>query len=309
MNAPPRLKPHSSHWGVFEAGWRDGRLVVEPHPGDPDPNPLLQNFPDALRHRARVAEPMVRRGWLERGPGKDDRRGRDEFIPMAWDKVLDLLAGELARVRDAHGPGAIFGGSYGWSSAGRFHHAQSQVHRFLNTALGGYVKSVNSYSAGASAVILPHFLGPMDAVARRNITWEQIIEHSEIVVAFGGMALKNSMVASGGVSQHVERRSMVAAAARGCAFVNVSPLRDDLPVEARAEWLAPVPGTDTAMMLGMAHTLLSEGLHDAAFVARYCSGWDEFEAYLTGRADGVAKTAEWGRSLPLFPRHLPRHRQ
>ncbi len=61
---------------------------------------------------------------------------------------------------------------------------------------------------------------------------------------------------------------MKAAAARGCAFVNVSPLRDDLPVEAGAEWLAPVPGTDTAMMLGMAHTLLAEGLHDAAFIAR-----------------------------------------
>ena len=51
------------------------------------------------------------------------------------------------------------GGSYGWSSAGRFHHAQSQVHRFLNTAFGGYVRSVNSYSAGASAVILPHVDG------------------------------------------------------------------------------------------------------------------------------------------------------
>ncbi|MEO3470720.1 molybdopterin guanine dinucleotide-containing S/N-oxide reductase [Roseomonas sp. CAU 1739] len=301
MNAPPRLKPHSSHWGVFEAGWRDGKLVVEPHPGDPDPNPLLQNFPEAIRHRARIAEPMVRRGWLERGPGKDDRRGRDEFIPMAWDKMLDLLAGELARVRDAHGPGAIFGGSYGWSSAGRFHHAQSQVHRFLNTALGGYVKSVNSYSAGASAVILPHFLGPFEAVSRRNVTWEQVVAHSEIVVAFGGMALKNSMVASGGVSRHVERQSMRAAAARGCAFVNVSPLRDDLPAEAGAEWLAPVPGTDTAMMLGMAHTLLAEGLHDAAFIARYCSGWDEFEAYLTGRADGVAKTAGWAATICGLP--------
>ena len=301
MNAPPRLKPHSSHWGVFEAGWQDGRLVVQPHPDDPDPNPILQNFPEAIRHRARIAQPMVRRGWLEGGPGKDDRRGRDEFIPMAWDKVLDLLAGELARVRDAHGPGAIFGGSYGWSSAGRFHHAQSQVHRFLNTALGGYVKSVNSYSAGASAVILPHFLGPFEAVSRRNVTWEQVVAHSEIVVAFGGMALKNSMVASGGISRHVERQSMNAAAARGCAFVNVSPVRDDLPEEARAEWLAPVPGTDTAMMLGMAHTLLAEGLHDAAFIARYCSGWETFEAYLTGRADGVAKTAEWAAGVCGLP--------
>ena len=53
-------------------------------------------------------------------------------------------------MRDNHGPGAVFGGSYGWSSAGRFHHAQSQVHRFLNIAMGGYVKSVNSYSSGAA---------------------------------------------------------------------------------------------------------------------------------------------------------------
>ncbi len=301
MNAPTRMKPHSSHWGVFSAGWQDGELVVEPHPRDPDPNGILQNFPAALRHRARVAEPMVRKGWLEDGPGPSDRRGRDSFVPVTWEKALDLLAAELARVRDAHGPGAVFGGSYGWSSAGRFHHAQSQVHRFLNTSIGGYVKSVNSYSAGASAVILPHFLGPFEAVSRRNVTWEQVAGHSEIVVAFGGMALKNSMVASGGVSAHVERRSMAAAAARGCAFVNVSPLRDDLPEEARAEWLAPVPNTDTAMMLGMAHTLLAEGLHDHAFIERCCSGWEAFEAYLTGRADGVPKTAEWAAPICGLP--------
>ena len=301
MNAPPRLAPHSSHWGVFSAGWRDGRLVVEPHPGDPDPNLLLQNFPEAIRHRARIARPMVRRGWLEQGPGPSDRRGRDEFVEMSWDEVLDRLAAELARVRDTHGPGAVFGGSYGWSSAGRFHHAQSQVHRFLNLALGGYVRSVNSYSAGASMVILPHFLGPMEAVAKRNVTWDQIAQHSEIVVAFGGMALKNSMVASGGVSAHVERQAMEAARARGCDFVNISPVRDDLPEEAGAEWLALVPNTDTALMLGMAHTLLAEGLHDAGFIARCCSGWEEFEAYLTGRADGVAKTADWAAAICGLP--------
>ena len=69
---------------------------------------------------------------------------------MSWDAALDLLGAELARVRDTHGPGAVFGGSYGWASAGRFHHAQSQIHRFLNTSLGGYVRSVNSYSSGAA---------------------------------------------------------------------------------------------------------------------------------------------------------------
>ncbi|MBL6456354.1 molybdopterin guanine dinucleotide-containing S/N-oxide reductase [Belnapia sp. T6] len=295
------LLPHSAHWGAFSAGFRDGRLVVEPHPGDPDPNPLLQNFPEALRHRARIARPMIRRGWLERGPGPDPRRGRDEFVPVSWDRALELLAGELRRVQGEHGPGAIFGGSYGWSSAGRFHHAQSQVHRFLNTALGGYVRSVNSYSAGASAVILPHFLGPFEAVARRNVTWDQVAAHSELVLAFGGMALKNSMVASGGVSRHIERGAMAAARARGCEFLLIAPLRDDLPEEAGAEWLPVVPGTDTALMLALAHVLVTEGLHDRAFIDRYCTGWDTFEAYLLGRADGQPKTPDWAAPICGLP--------
>jgi len=59
-------------------------------------------------------------------------------VEVEWDEALDLVAGELNRVKAAHGNRAIFGGSYGWSSAGRFHHAQSQIHRFLNS-FGGYV--------------------------------------------------------------------------------------------------------------------------------------------------------------------------
>ncbi|WP_427184497.1 molybdopterin guanine dinucleotide-containing S/N-oxide reductase [Bordetella bronchialis] len=295
------MRPHSAHWGVFRAAWRDGSLSVQPHPGDPDPNPLIQNFTNALDHPVRVTTPMVRRGWLERGPGPDDRRGHDGYVPMSWDEVLDRLAAELSRVRDLHGPQAVFGGSYGWSSAGRFHHAQSQVHRFLNTALGGYVRSVNSYSAGASAVILPHILGGMDDVARRNVTWEQIVEHSDVVLSFGGMALKNSRVASGGISRHIERESMARAAARGCRFVSISPLRTDMPAESRAEWLAIVPGTDTALMLGLAHVLATEGLHDQAFLRDYCDGWDTFEAYLLGRADGVPKTAAWAAARCGLP--------
>jgi biotin/methionine sulfoxide reductase len=295
------FKPHSAHWGAFSAAMQQGKLVVRPHPGDPDPNLLLQNFPEALRHKARIARPMVRRGWLENGPGADSRRGRDEFIPMDWDQVLDLLAKELARVRDAHGPQAVFGGSYGWSSAGRFHHAQSQVHRFLNMSLGGYVRSVNSYSSGASSVILPHILGPIDAVARRNVTWDAVAEHTEMVLAFGGMALKNSMVASGGISRHVERGSMAAARARGCEFLLIGPLKDDLPEEAGATWQPIVPGTDTALMLGMAHALVTAGQHDRGFIDRYCAGWETFEAYLLGKSDGQPKDPAWAAAICGVP--------
>jgi biotin/methionine sulfoxide reductase len=298
---PAGMRPHSSHWGVFRAGWQGETLVVEPHPGDPDPSAILQNFPTALRHRARIARPMVRRGWLEQGPGATDRRGRDDFVAVSWETALDLLAGELARVRDAHGLGAIFGGSYGWSSAGRFHHAQSQVHRFLNVALGGYVRSVNSYSAGAANVILPHVLGPFEPVTRHSITWEQVVEHTELVLAFGGMAVKNSAVAGGGVSRHIERGAMQAAARRGARFVLISPLRDDLPAECGHEWRSIIPGTDTAMMLGMAHVLASEGLHDRDFLDRFCTGYPVFEDYLLGRSDGLPKTPDWASAICGIP--------
>ncbi|MBR0669238.1 molybdopterin-dependent oxidoreductase [Roseomonas hellenica] len=294
---PEGFKPHSSHWGVFSAAWRDGKLTVAPHGGDPDPNGIIDNFPEAIRHKARIAKPMVRRGWLERGPGPDRRRGRDEYVEMEWDAVLDLLGAELIRVRDKHGAGAVFGGSYGWSSAGRFHHAQSQVHRFLNFAYGGYVASVNSYSSGAASVIIPHTFGGYEDMTKHNVTWDQIAEHTDVVLAFGGMALKNSMVAGGGISQHVERGAMQRARARGCDFLLVGPLRSDLPEEAGAEWIANIPNTDTALMLALTHTLVADGLHDRAFLDRYTVGWPVFERYLMGEADGQAKDADWAAPI------------
>jgi biotin/methionine sulfoxide reductase len=294
--------PHSAHWGAFfAAAQADGSVRVWPHPDDPDPNPLIENLTNALRHPVRVTQPMVRRGWLERGPGADDRRGDDEFVAVPWPKALDLVAAELRRVKDTHGAQAVFGGSYGWSSAGRFHHAQSQLHRFLNTSLGGYVRSVNNYSAGAAIPLLPHVLGPLEEVARRNVTWDQIAEHSDVVLAFGGMALKNSRVGSGGVSRHVERDAMTKAAQRGCAFWCISPIRSDLPEEARARWLSVVPGSDTALMLALVHQIVSDGRHDRDFLARCCDGWSTFEDYLSGRGDGVPKTCAWAAPICGVP--------
>src|SRR5438105_15925100 len=86
---------HSSHWGAFSVLARGRGIEVAPHPEDPDPSALLGNIPAAVSHRARIARPMVRRGWLERGPAPDDRGGRDEFVPVTWSEALDLLAAEL----------------------------------------------------------------------------------------------------------------------------------------------------------------------------------------------------------------------
>jgi biotin/methionine sulfoxide reductase len=272
-------------------------VAVTPHPDDPSPSPILGNFENALRHKARVARPMVRRGWLENGPGPDTSRGHDDFVELEWGEALDRLAGELGRVRRQYGASAIYGGSYGWSSAGRFHHAQSQLHRFLNTALGGYVKSVNSYSSGAAEVILPHVLGPIGEVARHNVTWEQIAEHTDHILAFGGMAPKNAMIAPGGVSHHIEPDAMRRASARGMRFHLVSPLGDDRPEAAALHWLPIRPGADVALMLSLAHTLLVEERHDRAFLERYCTGFAPFAGYLLGETDGQPKDAAWAEAI------------
>ena len=103
--------------------------------------------------------PAIRRGWLENGPGPPGgKRGSDPYVEVGWDEAERLVATELDRVRRSYGNSAIYAGSYGWASAGRFHHAQSQIHRFLN-CIGGYTRSENTYSYAAAEVIVPHILG------------------------------------------------------------------------------------------------------------------------------------------------------
>lgn len=263
------MTTHLTHWGAFEADSDGERLMnVRPWRGDPEPTPLIGNIASAQHHPTRIDRPYIRRGWLESGPAPGPR-GSEGFVPVSWERALDLLAGELGRVYRQHGPEAVYGGSYGWASAGRFHHAQSQLHRFLN-CLGGYVRHVNSYSLGTSTVFLPYVLGDIGWVTQQATAKAVLAEHSELVVAFGGLSPKNAAVSPGGVSRHNARGWIAAARARGCRFVSISPLRDDTAPEGAAEWIAPLPGTDVAMMLALAQVLDEEGLADQEFSAPVC---------------------------------------
>jgi biotin/methionine sulfoxide reductase len=290
-------RPTTSHWGAYRVqGGPDGEIVVTPHPDDPAPSPLLGNIPGALRHATRVRRPAVRRGWLEHGPGPSDRRGHDPFCEVSWDRALDLVAAELARVRGAHGNEAIFGGSYGWASAGRFHHAQSQLHRFLALG-GGYVGSRNTYSLGTSEVLLPHLVGSAGLVLRGASSWPTIVANTELIVAFGGIPEKNVYVTPGGMTTHDTPGYLAQLAARGTKIVLISPLRSDLPGYLDTEWHPVIPATDVPLMLGLAHTLAAEGLHDKEFLDTCTSGYDTFERYLFGEDDGAEKDAEWAASV------------
>ena len=151
--APPVL---FTHWGAYHAHVEGGRLTrLDPLPEDPAPSLIGQSIPGALDDALRIRQPMVRAGWLVEGPSSRARRGAEPFVPVCWERAIALVAGEIRRVTREHGNAAIFGGSYGWASAGRFHHAQSQLHRFLNCC-GGYTRSVNTHSYAAAEVLLHH---------------------------------------------------------------------------------------------------------------------------------------------------------
>jgi biotin/methionine sulfoxide reductase len=286
-----------THWGAYRPEVQDGRLVaMAPLAEDPSPSPLGQSLPGALDDSIRIPQPMVRAGFLAEGPASRDRRGTEPFIPVDWNTATRLAAGELDRIRSSHGNRAIFGGSYGWASAGRFHHAQSQLHRFLNVA-GGYTRSVNTYSHAAAEVLLPHLIGSNHGMGEHHTPWQLIRDHTRLFVAFGGLPVKNTQVSAGGVSQHRVPDRLRECRKAGTEFVNVSPLRTDMEPKLQAQWIAPRPNTDTVLMLGLAHTLQAEGLTDHAFLERYTAGFDKFLPYLTGATDDQPKDADWAAAL------------
>jgi biotin/methionine sulfoxide reductase len=292
------LRRHSSHWGAFTAEIDEGRIVgVRPFEKDPDPSPLINSMPDAVYDESRIARPMIRKGWLDHGPGGNrQQRGAEPFVAVPWDEALDIVAAEIDRVRHEHGNSAIFGGSYGWSSAGRFHHAKTQLHRYLNT-VGGFTAQKHTYSIAAGYAILPHILGSARAAMTDYTSWDSIAANTELMVAFGGVPLKNMQVLSGGPAEHISGPSLKAAVDAGVEIINVSPIRDDVSAHLGATWLALRPNTDVALMLALAHTLETEGLADEQFLNRYCAGYEKFRPYLLGTDDGVAKDANWAAPI------------
>jgi hypothetical protein len=114
MDRLTRLVPNHSHWGAFLAEVQNGRFVgVRPFPRDPDPSPLIEMMPAAVHSTTRIVQPMVREGFTARSRGNGEGRGRERFVPVSWERALDLAAGELDRVRRSHGHDAIMGGLAG----------------------------------------------------------------------------------------------------------------------------------------------------------------------------------------------------
>jgi len=289
MNAIPNV----SHWGAFSVETENDRIVrVHPFADDPDPSPIIHGTPEAVHGALRVDRPYVRKGWLTGDRAGGTLRGEEPFVAVDWDTAIRLVGDEVARVRDGFGPSSIFGGSYGWSSAGRFHHAKTQMQRFL-AAAGGFTSSFGSYSYACAQALLPRVIGDTDCLVAPIVDWRAITRHAKLMLCFGGIPLRNGQVINGGGGRHDMGPWLRAARDNGVRIVNISPLKDDMPSDIEAEWVPIVPGTDTALMLAMAHVLITEDRIDRDFLDRCAIGFDDLRHYVLGTTDGIAKTPAW----------------
>jgi biotin/methionine sulfoxide reductase len=288
----------ASHWGAYDVEVRSGKIEgIKPFRKDTAPTSMIEAMPDIAYAKYRVARPSVRSGWLKAGKDSDrSKRGVEPFVEIPWGEAIDLVASELSRVKRESGGEAIFGGSLGWASAGRFHHARTQLQRFLQT-FGGCTGQIGNYSYGAGMIILPHVLGTHESVDGLVTSYDSIVANTELLVTFGGMPLKNAQIDSGGVGDHATEHWLRRIKNAGIRIVAVSPIREDFPYFLEAEWLRARPNTDTAIMLGLAQTLVAESLHDRAFLERYTVGFERFRAYLMGETDGLPKDAEWAARI------------
>src|SRR5438067_1375824 len=251
--------PTLAHWGAYTALVENDRVIgCEPFARDPAPSNMLEAIPAMVHSPLRIAGPAIREGWRE---GKA-RTGTDRYREVSWEEALAAVAEELSRVRAQFGNTAILGGSYGWSSAGRVHHARTLVRRFLFLG-GGCVDQVANYSFGAAQYILPRVIGTFQPVVGEITDWASIVKHARLMIAFGGLALKNAQVTSGGAGVHSLETWLRRAKEAGIEFVSISPVKSDAPDFLGAQWIAIRPNTDTALMLAMVHPLLTAVRYDA----------------------------------------------
>ncbi|KHT57936.1 trimethylamine N-oxide reductase I catalytic subunit [Photobacterium gaetbulicola] len=280
---------------------KDGKLVASKNALAQTVDNSLQTLgPDQVYTKARIAHPMVRKGYLANPENPEGTRGSDEYVQVSWDQAYKLIDEQHKRIREESGPEAIFAGSYGWRSSGVLHKAQTLLQRYMSMA-GGYSGHLGDYSTGAAQVIMPHVVGSIE-VYEQQTTHPVVLEHSDVVVLWGMNPLNTLKIAwsstdcSGLEFFHQLKKS-------GKTVIAIDPMRSET-IEFfgdNVQWIAPHPMTDVALMMGIAHALVKKDKHDKAFLNKYTTGYDKFEAYLLGKEDGVEKTPQWASEITGVP--------
>ena len=291
----------AAHWGPMLVE-TDGERVLSSRGAleSRHLNSLQTAVPDQVHSKTRVRYPMARKGFLASPDKPQGVRGQDEYVRISWDEALRLIDTQHRRIRESAGPSAIFAGSYGWRSNGVFHKAATLLQRYMSLA-GGYTGHSGDYSTGAAQVIMPYVLGGNE-VYQQQTSWPLVLEHSDVVVLWSANPL-NTLKIAWNASDEQGIGWFEKLKRSGKRLICIDPMRSETVdfFGDSMEWLAPHMGTDVALMLGIAHTLVENNWHDREFLTACTHGYAIFADYLTGASDGVAKDAAWAAPICGIP--------
>ncbi|MEW6621869.1 MAG: molybdopterin-dependent oxidoreductase [Bacillota bacterium] len=266
------------------------------HPDSPD-NPQQRACARgrALRQQVfgpdRLKYPMKRKHW-QPGGGQRELRGRDQWVRISWEEALDLVAGEIERIKKSYGNEAILA----WGP---------EIARTLNL-YGGHVAAWGSTSWGTWLDTGARF-GVKDGYHADFINDRLDLRNSRLIVMWGA----NPAWSSGGNPTY----NYLQAKRAGAKFIFIDPLYTDSIRVLGDEWIPIRPATDHALALGIAYTLVTEDdpqanpLIDWDFLNRCTIGFDErhmppgadprdnFKDYVLGTYDGQPKSPKWAAEI------------
>lgn len=209
----------------------------------------------------RIVNPLKRVG--ERGEGK--------WAEISWNEAYQLIADNLNKIKQTHGPEAVaFSSKSGSLSSHIFHLATAfgspNTFTHASTCPGGY---------------------EVAAVAMFGTKVKRDLSHSKYIINFGHNLYE-------GINMSETRGMMAAQMDKGAKLVVFEP-RFSIVADKADEWYAIRPGTDIAVALALCHVLIEENLYDKAFVERYVAGFDAFAAEIK------AYTPEWAETVADVP--------
>ncbi|MBN1459020.1 MAG: molybdopterin-dependent oxidoreductase, partial [Armatimonadetes bacterium] len=269
-----------------------GRCIVRVHVDtgeivristDDGPPPGLKACPRGLAWKEVVyAEDRLRHPLKRVGA-----RGSGEFTPISWDEALDVVAGQLRRVKEAYGPEAVFLMDH-YGSLSPLHGVQKAGRRFFSF-FGGCTTWWGNFSRESATFAS---LATFGTIATGN-TPDSFL-HSKCIILWGW----NPVVTRFG-PETVYYLSQARKA--GAKIICVDP-RYTASAEALAQqWIPVRPGTDAALLIAMAHVIISEDLVDGRFIETYTVGFEPFRDYVLGREDGSPKTPAWAEGITGVP--------